>query len=686
LKPKARFATSLRGERTESDPPCSGEPQETGDLCDREAVSLQQAPGDEKNRLVALVSLALLTSYNLIDRLDNPKEIPADPVRLVMECRAARDWASSAMRVGRMDEKMNTDLLDKSQFPPIPGSVSPSSREELDKAVEVLQAHKDGWVALSILNRISLIDQLIRDYASVIPRLVKAEVEAKGFQEFDFSIAQEWLTASVVLRNLRSLKRALVDIQTVGHPKIPGAISLRPDGQVVVQVFPETRYDRLLSSNHKMDVWMELGVTLADLPRTQALSYHDKNHPGKVALVLGGGNFSAIGFTDVLFKLFVEDRVVLLKMNPVNTYTGPIFEEGFRSLVRPGYLRLAYGGPVEGATLCNHPGVDEIHITGSVKTFEAIVFGPGDEGLQRKAKREPLLTKPITGELGNITPVIIVPGPWTGNEMDHQVEKLVSWLITNAGFTCITPHLLLMHAEWSQRQQLLDVIRQKLSRIPLQKAYYPGVQKIHQAFVSAHPEAQQFGKPREEELPWTLISSVAAEHTDDICFRQEAFCGLLAETPIHAASVPEFLDRAVDFANQTVWGTLAAALFVHPASLEVSEIALAVDRALANLRYGAISVNAQTGLAWSLAVSPWGGFPDQDIHDVQSGVGWVHNTLMFSRPQKVVLRAPFMELPRSLASVSCGSAYRKLAPKLVALEAAPSPWKVPGIIRTALGW
>ncbi|MCX5973403.1 MAG: aldehyde dehydrogenase [Coprothermobacterota bacterium] len=619
-------------------------------------------------------AFALLTSYNLIDRLDNPKEIPADPVRFVMECRAARDWASSAMRVGRMDERMNTD------------HVSPSSREELGKAVETLQAHKDGWVTLSILNRISLIDELIRDYASVIPHLVKAEVDAKGFQECDFSIAQEWLAASVVLRNLRSLKRALVDIQTVGHPKSPGAIVLRPDGQVVVQVFPETCYDRLLSSNHKMDVWMEPGVTLADLPRSQALSYHDKNHPGKVALVLGGGDFSAIGFTDVLFKLFVEDRVVLLKMNPVNAYAGPILEEGFRSLVKPGFLRLAYGGPVEGAILCNHPGVDEIHITGSTKTFEAIVFGPGDEGLQRKAKREPLLTKPITGELGNITPVIIVPGPWIGNETDHQAEKLVSWLITNAGFTCNTPHLLLMHAEWSQRQQLLDVIRQKLSRIPLQKAYYPGAHKIHQAFVSAHPEAQQFGQPREEELPWTLISSVAAERTDDICFRQEAFCGLLAETPIHAASVPEFLDRAVDFANQTVWGTLAAALFVHPASLRVSEIASAVDRALANLRYGTISVNAQAGLAWALAVSPWGGFPGQDIYDAQSGVGWVHNTLMFSHPQKVVLHAPFMESPRSLALVSRGSAYRRLAPKLVALEAAPSPWKIPGIVRTAVGW
>ena len=60
-------------------------------------------------------------------------------------------------------------------------------------------------------------------------------------------------------------------------------------------------------------------------------------------------------------------------------------EVAFRALIDGGYLRIVYGGAEEGAYLCNHPGVDEIHITGSDKTFDAIVLGPGAEGAARKA-------------------------------------------------------------------------------------------------------------------------------------------------------------------------------------------------------------------------------------------------------------------------------------------------------------
>ena len=65
-------------------------------------------------------------------------------------------------------------------------------------------------------------------------------------------------------------------------------------------------------------------------------------------------------------------------MNPVNEYLGPFYEEGFRSLIEAGFLQILYGGTQEGSYLCNHPAVDCVHMTGSTRTFEAIVFGPGD--------------------------------------------------------------------------------------------------------------------------------------------------------------------------------------------------------------------------------------------------------------------------------------------------------------------
>ena len=46
-----------------------------------------------------------------------------------------------------------------------------------------------------------------------------------------------------------------------------------------------------------------------------------------------------------------------------------------------------------------------MHLTGSDKTFEAVVFGPGPDGARRKATGTPLLGKPVTGELNNLSPV-----------------------------------------------------------------------------------------------------------------------------------------------------------------------------------------------------------------------------------------------------------------------------------------
>ncbi len=61
-------------------------------------------------------------------------------------------------------------------------------------------------------------------------------------------------------------------------------------------------------------------------------------------------------------------------------------EVAFRALIDAGYLRIVYGGAEEGAYLCNHPGVDEIHITGSDKTFDAIVWVPAPRAPRAKRR------------------------------------------------------------------------------------------------------------------------------------------------------------------------------------------------------------------------------------------------------------------------------------------------------------
>jgi acyl-CoA reductase-like NAD-dependent aldehyde dehydrogenase len=571
------------------------------------------------------------------------------------------------------------------EFPVVSGSMSPSTQEAMDDAIRALQSHKDEWVRLPVRKRIGLIDRLIVSFAAIAPRWVAASSQAKGIAEDPLCVGEEW-AAGVwpVLKNLRQLRQALVDIEAYGRPKIAGPITTRPDGQVVAQVFPQTLYDRLFFQGIKAEIWMEPGVTIADLPQTQAVAYRDKQHDGKVALVLGAGNVASIGPMDVLYKLFVEDQVVLFKANPVNAYLGTLMEEGFRALVEMGFLRVVYGGAAEGSYLCNHQGVDEVHITGSDKTFDAIVFGRGPEGAKRKAEGQPLLNKRVTGELGNVSPVIVVPGPWKPGDLAYQGEHIDTMLTNNAGFNCNATRVVIQHAEWSQRDQLLQQMRQVLAKVPSRVAYYPGALERHQTFIAAHPEAEHIGTSTEKQLPWTLIAGVNPESIDDVCFTTEAFCSLFAETTLEAASVPEYIDRAVEFANQHLWGSLNATIIVHPDSLKDPAIAGVVERAIANLRYGTVGVNYWAGAGFTLGVSTWGAFPGHEIHNIQSGTGVVHNTLMFSRPQKTVLRGPFRSVPTPPWFVTHGRTASKLFPKLVALEESPSLWKVPGILWTAV--
>jgi acyl-CoA reductase-like NAD-dependent aldehyde dehydrogenase len=571
------------------------------------------------------------------------------------------------------------------QFPQAASAVAASDQTTMDSAIADLQARKDAWVATSVSERITLIDRMIADVAAIAPRWVDACLHAKEIVTGSVGVGEEWSTGPyLMIKQLRQFRTALEDIRTRGVPRIPGPVKTRPDGQVTAQVFPQTTYDKLFFGGLTAEVWMEPGVTATDLPKTQAVVYANKDHPGKVALVLGAGNVSSIGPLDALYKLFVEDQVVLFKTNPVNAYLGPLILEAFHTLIDQNVLRVVYGGAAEGAYLCTHPAIDEIHITGSDKTFDAIVWGPGAEGAARKATGQPLLNKRITGELGNVSPVIVVPGPWSASDLAYQAEHIASMLTNNAGFNCNATRVIVQHEGWSQREALLAGVYKVLSSVPTRAAYYPGASDRFAAFLNAHPEAKQFGAASGKHLPWMLIEGVSPDQQDDIVFTTEAFCGLFAETALPAASVPEYIERAVAMANESIWGTLNVTLLVHPKSLGDPAIAAAVEQAVADLRFGTVAVNYWAGVGFALGMTTWGAFPGHPLSDIRSGTGVVHNPLMFDRPQKSVMRGPWRAMPVPPWFVTRGRAGREVFRRLAYFEAAPSAGKAPGIALAAL--
>ncbi len=570
------------------------------------------------------------------------------------------------------------------QFPTVAGDITASTPETMREAVRTLQTQKDAWVSVSLRQRLAMVEQLIKDFATVMPRWIAASCAAKGVDEASPAAGDEWAAGAwPLLKYLRQFRQSLLDIEAYGQPRIPGPVTTRPSGQVVAQVFPQNFSDSIFGL--RAEVWMDPAVSIEQLAQTQALAYRDKQHAGKVALVLGAGNVSSIGPLDILYKMFVDDQVVLFKANPVNAYLGPLLEESFRALVEPGYLRIVYGGATEGSYLCHHPDIDEIHITGSDKTFDAIVFGTGAEGAARKAAHQPLLKKPITGELGNVSPVIVVPGPWSAGDIAYQAAHIASMLTNNAGFNCNATRIIIQHAEWPQREQLVQQISRVLANVPSRDAYYPGAQQRQQSFIAAHPDAEQFGAASGKHMPWTFVTHVDAANSEDICFTTEAFCGLFAETALSAEGVVDYIERAVSLANEQLWGTLSATILVHPQSLKDPAVAAAVERALDNLRYGTIGVNYWAGSSFSLGATTWGAFPGHEISDIQSGTGVVHNSLLFAQAQKSVVRGAFRSIPTPPWFVTRGTAERNVFAKLAAIEAEPAFWKLPGVIWSALG-
>ena len=563
-----------------------------------------------------------------------------------------------------------------------PEAVGPSSRREMDAAVGELRQSSRIWAEIPAADKADLLARLLVDLHGVADPWAEAAAHNKGVGTDTAAGGEEWISVAFLLRAVATLQASLREIAGGKAPRIPGRIRPCSDRQLGVGVFPGSLEDRLFFPGMSTEIWTEPGVTRREILAGQAGLYREAAPVGKVAFVLGAGNVTTLGPCDVLDKLFCDGAVVIYKPHPVLDYLTPWLERAFAALIERGFLRIVRGGAEEGDYLACHEGVDELHLTGSHRTYDAIVFGTGPEGERRRRAGERRVSKRFTCELGNVSPVIVVPGPWTEADLAYQAEHLAGMLTVNAGFNCLTTRLIIQHAGWGHRDRLLEGIRRVFGRTPTRPAFYPGAREIHRRFVEAHPEAERIGEARDGCLPWTLIAGVDPGDKRDICFTTEGFCSLFAETELEAADVAEFLDRAVSFANEVLWGSLTATILVHPRSRRQPEVAAAVERAIRDLRYGTVGVNLWGVLNYLTMTGSWGAYPGHPVTDIQSGHGWVHNYLMIPRVQKTVIRGPFRQWPSPLVFPS----HRTLAEmgrRLVDFEASPSLWRLPGLVVTA---
>lgn len=558
---------------------------------------------------------------------------------------------------------------------------SATTPDRLEQYLAHLDVGQKKLGSTSIEQRIAILDRCRDHIAEVSHEWVTSACEAKGIPSGSRSQMEEVLGGpGTAMRQLQLFLHTMRDIAQHGRPTLPGKVVQLASGNLAVPVTPcRGFYDRAVFTGFNAAARLLPEVTRDNLNDYLAPAYRNPGDTG-TSLVLGAGNVAGIPIADVLTKICVDNRAVLLKMNPVNEYLGPFFERAFAPLVENDLLRVVYGDASVASTAIADDRIRDIHITGSDATYNAIVWGTdAAERERRKRDNDPLLKKPIGSELGNVSPWIVVPGGYSNGQLQSQAESIVTSLTNNASFNCIATRVILTWRQWPEREKFLERIERLLGNIPQRKPYYPGAEQRYEAFTGLSPEKARSlvhqhsalgtadGREKrsdgstvflggrsgsDETLPWTLIRDVLPEHSSGFCSR-ESFACLCAEVPIDADSPEDYLKKAVTFANENLWGTLAATLSV-PNSFRKQSSAL-LEESIDRLRYGVVAVNQWSGIVFALTSPPWGGYPDSTPQDIQSGTGWVHNSFMLSGIEKTVLQAPLTVLPKPIWMPSHGN-------------------------------
>lgn len=509
---------------------------------------------------------------------------------------------------------------------------------ELDQALEELTANNRSEVGLSVAARIDLTEQCLCCLSEAAREWVDLACAAKRIPRESSTCAEEVLAGPVsVARFLQVLLISLKAISAVGQPRLPGSPRSKAGGQICVPVFPTSGiFDALVFYGLSAEAWLNPDVSPENLFDLTGLE-RSANFELPLTLVLGAGNVSAIPATDVLTKILQDGERVLLKMNPVNDYLKPVFERSFSPLIDAGLLRIVSGNAEAGAYLLEHAAIDRVHITGSTQTHDAIVWGSDPEECHtRKENNQPRLEIPVTSELGNVSPWIVVPGHYSDRQLQFQAENIAASIVNNASFNCLATKVIVTSADWPDRDQFLMLIEQKLQQISRRYAYYPGAAERWQRFTGSEPDDKEY-------LPWKLIRDADPAQSPHL-FQEESFVCVCAETALKAETASGFLEQAVEFVNQDVWGTLCATLTVPDAFRNAEQAIL--DRCIGELKYGAVGINHWPALNYAFMSTPWGGAPGATLQDVVSGIGNVHNTYFLADVEKTVLYGPLTLFPK----------------------------------------
>lgn len=481
-----------------------------------------------------------------------------------------------------------------------------------NQAITQLQAQQ--WADTTALEKLTLLKKVIENIKIYGHELAESDTQMKNalLEEHLFS-EQESLAATVM--PVATTVSACIDLYTAlvkGKMLQPIAIKKVTEDLYDIHVFPQNHKDKIIYADRK-DFLRVKGEPKQINPLTK---------PAGIIAILGAGNYSSA--LEVINALFLENCAVVHKPHALNQATDKIWEKIMQPLVEK--KALAFCEAEDGQALTQDKRISKIYFTGGAKTAQIIMQNTETE---------------VISECGGNNPCLIVPGdkPWTTKEIQHQAIQIATMAKLNGGAVCGRPQTIVTSKHWPQRQAFLQALKQAITeKTPAAGSYYPNSDKVMQTFQTQHPKAEVL-KPEQGKYKHSHFLMITAVHEEDYAIHNEAFCQAINEIALDTASnAKDFLPTAVSFCNEKLLGTLASTILIDKTTQKNHQQAL--EQAITDLKYGAITINTMPPFVFLNPYLTWGG--NEEGETLVSGRGHFGNLLCFEKVEKSIMYADFI--------------------------------------------
>ena len=505
------------------------------------------------------------------------------------------------------------------------------SKIDIDRNISKLRVNSAEFLNLDKANLISMLEQTVDNIKTISYYWASLSSEKKGHLTKSKE-GEEWIGGPFsciyalqyfieYLQNDNGLDISKFDEKTKSY-----------------KVFPTKNIEKLLFPFLEGEIRFGKNLNFNQINEYRGFANRFNNNKPKITLILGAGNVSSIPVLDALFHMIAHKSVIYIKLNPVNDYLLPIFTQVFEPFISRGFMIITEGDMEASKYLTEHEGFQQTHLTGSNYTYENIVYGRTLSDKERSLKTLPKINKkPITTELGNVTPIIVHPGNWSRAEIRHQAKKIVTAKLNNSGFNCIAAQVIVLPKHWKHTDKLKRDIKYYLKKVGDTTSYYPGANENLNDLLQTENYEQINNLSCSTPF---LVSDLDLEKEYG---NKEVWSTALYFQELPYSTYENFCSKAVDYVNNELWGNLGVTVLIKNHKKKTNQDIL--NTYIEELKYGTVAINEWSALGFVIPTLPWGGYPGNKDNDIQSGQGYVHNALLFESPQKGIVYSRFRLSP-----------------------------------------